>query len=161
MNDSLVIRPGNPGDLAMIIAMEKVAFKDPWNAEALYSELLTDHMRLPLVAELGGHLCGYLMSWRVVDQLHILNIATDPNYLRQGVGTALLVAAARLATEGGQVEMTLEVRRSNTGARGFYKHHHFAETGLRRGYYQEDGEDAIIMTAACSDILRGNQIRPT
>lgn len=155
MTGELVIRPGSPADLGAVMVMEKAAFSDPWSQSALYSELLIDSMRMPLVAELNGSVCGYLMAWRVVDQLHILNIATDQNYLRQGVGTALLVAAARLAAEGGQVEITLEVRRSNTGARGFYRHHHFAETGVRRGYYQEDGEDAIIMTAACCDLLPG------
>jgi len=151
----VTVRAGDAGDLGPILAMEKAAFSDPWSQEALFSELLGDHMRMPLVAELDGDVCGYLMAWRVVDQLHILNIATDPYYLRRGVGTALLLAATRLCVESGQVEITLEVRRSNEGARQFYRHHHFAETGVRPGYYQEDGEDAIIMTAACSDLLPG------
>jgi [ribosomal protein S18]-alanine N-acetyltransferase len=153
MKNVVVVRPGNPGDLGAVIAMEKAAFSDPWSQESLFSELLGDAMRMPLVAELDGCVCGYLMAWRVVDQLHILNIATDPHYLRRGVGTALLMAAARLAVGGGQVEITLEVRRSNSAARQFYSHHHFAETGIRSGYYQEDGEDAIIMTASCSDLV--------
>ncbi len=155
MSNAVVVRPGDIGDLAVVVAMEKGAFRDPWSQESLFSELLGDKMRMPLVAELDGCVCGYLMAWRVVDQLHILNIATDRNYLRRGVGTALLLAAARLAASGGQTEITLEVRCSNAGARGFYRHHHFAETGLRKGYYQEDGEDAIIMTASCSDLVSG------
>lgn len=155
MTGGVLVRPGDPGDLGAVVSMEKAAFSDPWSQESLFSELLGDKMRMPLVAELDGHVCGYLMAWRVVDQLHIMNIATDPNYLRRGVGTALLLAAARLAAGAGQVEITLEVRRSNSGAREFYRHHHFAETGVRQGYYQEDGEDAIIMTASCSDILSG------
>ncbi len=153
MKNEVIVRQGNPGDLGAVLAMEKAAFSDPWSQESLFSELLADGMRMPLVAELNGSVCGYLMAWRVVDQLHILNIATDPHFLRQGVGTALLLAAARLAVEGGQVEITLEVRRSNTAARQFYGHHHFAETGVRPGYYQEDGEDAIIMTASSSDLV--------
>ncbi len=155
MTDGLVIRLGDPRDLGAVVAMERAAFSDPWSQESLFSELLPDRMRLPLVAELDGCVCGYLMAWRMVDQLHILNIATDPHYLRRGVGTGLLMAAARLAAEAGQVEITLEVRRSNEGARAFYRHHHFAETGVRQGYYQEDGEDAIIMTAVCSDLVSG------
>jgi len=153
MNDAVVVRSGSPEDLAAVYAMERVAFNDPWSQESLFGELIGDGMRMPLVAELDGNVCGYLMAWRVVDQLHILNIATDPNYLRRGVATALLMAAARLAVAGGQVEITLEVRRSNVGAREFYKRHHFADTGVRPGYYQEDGEDAIIMTASCSDLV--------
>lgn len=149
----VLVRGGDAADLGAIIAMEKAAFSDPWSQEALFSELLSDHMRMPLVAELDGLVCGYLMAWRVVDQLHILNIATDPQYLRKGIGTALLLAAAQLCVQSGQSEITLEVRRSNHGARQFYRHHHFEETGVRQGYYQEDGEDAIIMTAACSHLL--------
>jgi len=142
MNDVVVVRSGSPEDLAAVYAMERVAFNDPWSQESLFGELIGDGMRMPLVAELDGNVCGYLMAWRVVDQLHILNIATDPNYLRRGVATALLMA-----------EIPLEVRRSNVGAREFYKRHHFADTGVRPGYYQEDGEDAIIMTASCSDLV--------
>ena len=83
----------------------------------------------------------------------MLNIATDPDNLRQGVGTALLREAARQAVDRGAVEITLEVRRSNHPARAFYRRHTFAEAGIRPGYYQDNGEDAIIMTASCSDCL--------
>jgi [ribosomal protein S18]-alanine N-acetyltransferase len=151
----LVVRQGRPGDLNAVIRIENAAFDDPWSRDALYSELLADRMRMPLVAELNGVACGYLMAWRVVDQLHILNIATDPGILRRGVGTALLMAAARLAGQGGQKEITLEVRRSNRAARQFYSHHHFVEMGVRPGYYQDNGEDAIIMTATVESLGAG------
>ncbi len=153
MSESLKIRLGEIADFVDVIRLEKAVFSDPWSQEAIFSELRADAMRLPLIAELGGTLCGYLMAWRVADQLHILNIATDPQYLRRGVGTALLLKAVRLAVEGGQSEVTLEVRESNFGARAFYRRHHFAEVGVRPGYYQDNKENAIIMTANCSDLL--------
>ncbi len=93
------------------------------------------------------------MAWRVVDQLHILNIATDPLVLRCGVGRALLLAAAHLAQKDDILEITLEVRQTNYPARAFYKGYGFLDAGVRSGYYQETGEDAIIMTANIADVL--------
>ena len=153
MNNGLNIRQGEISDLAEVMRLEKAAFTDPWSLEALFSELQVDAMRVPLVAEMGTALCGYLMAWRVADQMHILNIATDPQYLRRGVGSALLLRVATMAVEGGQSEVTLEVRESNFGAREFYRRHHFTETGVRPGYYQDNKESAVIMTAFCDDLL--------
>ena len=153
MSSDLNIRQGEITDLAEIMRLEKAVFTDPWSMEALFSELQVDAMRVPLVAEMGTTLCGYLMAWRVADQMHILNIATDPNYLRRGVGTALLLKVTAIAIEGGQTEVTLEVRESNHGAREFYRRHHFTETGVRPGYYQDNKESAIIMTAFCAGLL--------
>ncbi len=147
------IRSGGPEDLGAVIRLEKAAFSDPWSQEALFGELLPDSLRMPLIAEVDGTLCGYLMAWRVVDQLHILNIATDPALLRRGIGTKMLLVAGRLAAAAGLVEITLEVRRSNTSARRFYNHHHFVEMGVRPGYYQDNGEDAIVMTAVIAEML--------
>lgn len=149
------IRSAGPRDLAAVARIERASFGDPWSDEALLAELIPDPMRLPLVAELGGQVCGFLMAWRVVDQLHVLNIAAAPGVRRGGVGTALLAEAARLALAAGLVEVTLEVRAGNAGARAFYRRHAFAETGLRPRYYADNGEDAVIMTAACADILGG------
>ena len=153
MNSVLNIRRGEITDLAEVMRIEKAAFTDPWSMESLFSELQVDDMRVSLVAETGTGLCGYLMAWRVVDQIHILNIATDPQYLRRGVGTALLLKATAMAVEEGQIEVTLEVRESNHGAREFYRRHRFTEIGVRPGYYQDNRESAIIMTAFCADLL--------
>jgi ribosomal-protein-alanine N-acetyltransferase len=143
----LEIRKADPADLAVVLRIENRSFTDPWSADALYGELHTDHMRLPLVATSHGVICGYLMAWVVADQLHILNIATAHTHLRRGVGTALLRRAAGLGKLRGVEEITLEVRDSNTSARAFYTRLGFAEVGIRPGYYQDNGEDAIIMTA--------------
>lgn len=115
----VVIRRGDRRDLAAVARIEHASFDDPWSDEALLSEIEADAMRLPLVAECGGQVCGFQ------------------------------------AVAGGLVEVTLEVRASNHGARAFYRRHGFAETGLRPGYYSDNGEDAVIMTAACAAILAG------
>jgi [ribosomal protein S18]-alanine N-acetyltransferase len=147
------VRQAVPEDLAPVERIERASFSDPWSREALWSELCRDAMRLPLVAEKDGQVCGYVMAWRVADQLHILNIATDPKVLRCGVASALLLAAARDAGKYDILEITLEVRRTNYPARSFYKEYGFVETGVRPGYYQETGEDAIIMTARLAEVL--------
>ncbi len=142
----ITIRTPLPGDLIQVVAMENRSFVDPWSPDALEQELASDSLRLPLVAEAGGKIVGYLMAWKIVDQLHILNIAADPDYRRRGVGTALLRAASVSAEEMGLGAITLEVRESNNEARAFYRRHGFVATGLRRSYYADNGEDAIIMT---------------
>lgn len=142
----VTVRPGRAEDLAAVARLEDLSFDDPWSLDALLGELRTDRLRLPLVAEQDGEVCGYLMAWKVIDQLHILNIATDPARRRQGIGSALLAAAATAAAELGMQEITLEVRAGNREAISFYKGHGFVRRGLRPGYYQDNGEDALIMT---------------
>ena len=109
----IAVRTPLPEDLLQVVAMENRSFVDPWSRMALEQELVSDRLRLPLVAEAAGKVVGYLMAWKIVDQLHVMNIATDPDYRRQGVGTALLRAAAGQGVEMGLVEVTLEVRESN------------------------------------------------
>ena len=151
-----LVRPAAAADLAAVERIERASFSDPWSRQALFGELLADAMRLPLIAELDGEVCGFLMAWRVVDQLHVLNIAIAPGLRRRGVGTALLLAAARRARADGLQEITLEVRAGNRAARRFYRRHGFAETGLRPRYYADNGEDAVIMTCAVPTVLGGD-----
>ncbi|MFO7654259.1 MAG: ribosomal protein S18-alanine N-acetyltransferase [Candidatus Krumholzibacteriia bacterium] len=150
----MTVRPGHLSDLAQVERIERTSFSDAWSRGALASELTSDRLRLSLVAELGGEVAGYLMAWRVPDQLHILNIAVRNDRRRSGVGTALLVAAAQEAAADGLFEVTLEVRRSNTGAQAFYARHGFAPTGVRPRYYPDSGEDALILTCPVPELLR-------
>lgn len=144
----IAVRVAGPRDLARVIAIEYHSFSDPWSPEALLGELEADDLRLPLIAERGGQIVGFLMAWRVAEQLHILNVAADPRNRRQGVGTALLREAARRGLEHGLLEATLEVRRGNAGGRAFYRRHGFREAGVRKRYYADNGEDAIILDCA-------------
>lgn len=141
----VTVREGGPHDLAAVFAIENASFGDPWSLEALLSELIPDRLRLPLVAEQGGAVVGFLMAWRVADQLHVLNIAADARCRRRGIGTALLREAARRGLAAGLVEATLEVRRGNAAGRAFYSRRGFRESGVRARYYADNGEDAIIL----------------
>jgi ribosomal-protein-alanine N-acetyltransferase len=144
--DGIIIRPPRPEDLAAVVALENRCFGDPWTPEALGQELVPDRLRLPLVAETAGKVVGYLMAWKIIDQLHILNLAADPDLRRRGVGTALLRVATAKAARMRMLEITLEVRESNAAARAFYQRHGFSVRGRRPGYYVDNGEDAIVMT---------------
>lgn len=89
---------------------------------------------------------GFLVTWHVADELHVLNVATAPEARRRGVATALMEAALEYATESGVRLVLLEVRRSNEDARRLYRRLGFEDTAVRRGYYADNGEDAIEMT---------------
>ncbi len=156
----VTVRLAGPDDLAAVAVIENLCFGDPWSLSALLSELEPDPMRLPLAAESGGQVVGFLMAWLVADQLHVLNIAADPHWRRRGVGTALLREAARRGRALGLVEATLEVRRGNTGGRAFYQRHGFHETGVRKRYYADNGEDAIILDCDLDALADGGDPAP-
>ena len=90
---------------------------------------------------------GYCGMWLMVDVAHITTIAVDPPYRGQGIGELMLVELLHRAREVGAVEATLECRVSNTVAQRLYQKYTFKKTGLRRRYYSDDGEDALIMTS--------------
>lgn len=148
-----ILRPATAVDLARIVLIEKECFEDPWTPEALQIELLPDPLRFALVAEQKGDVVAYLMAWRVVDQLHILNIAVSRAARRGRIGSRLLRAAAAEAMRCGLLEITLEVRRGNQTALDFYHHHGFAQVGLRRCYYPDSGEDALVLNRRSDALL--------
>ena len=88
---------------------------------------------------------GYAGMWIILDEGHITNIAVDPTYRRQGIGQGLLDELTKLAVERGAIAMTLEVRVSNAEAQSLYTKLGFVPRGIRKGYYQDNKEDALIM----------------
>jgi ribosomal-protein-alanine N-acetyltransferase len=144
--ETLRIRTGSPEDLVPIVRIERECFSDPWSLLALLGELEASFLHLPLVAELDGEVAGYLMAWRVHDELHILNLAVAGRLRRRGVADALMRVAMADGQRGGLRLVTLEVRAGNTGAQRFYQRLGFRQAGIRPGYYLDTGEDALIMT---------------
>ena len=139
-----LIRPMEPRDIQAVFALEQACFSLPWSREALEKELENSIARY-LVAEHGGKLIAYCGMWLIIDEAHITNIAVEEAYRKQAVGTKLLCAAQDLARKEGMRSMTLEVRESNAPAIGLYEKLGFQAYGLRKKYYPDNGENALIM----------------
>ena len=131
-----------------ILALERELFPDDaWTPEMFAAEFAQPaSRRLYLVAEEGGALVGYAgMMFTGGPQADVLTLAVDPAHWGQGAGTALLSALVDEAGRRGHTEVMLEVRKDNPRARALYLRHGFTEIGIRRGYYQPSGVDAVVM----------------
>lgn len=141
----LIIRRAEEKDLEAIEQLEIQCFTDPWSYESLRFDILENKRALYLVAELEGTVCGYMGLWDIVAEGHITNVAVSPEHRRKHIGSAMLDVMIDVCKEAGIEQMTLEVRAGNEPAKALYQSKGFKEAGLRKGYYQDNGEDAIIM----------------
>jgi ribosomal-protein-alanine N-acetyltransferase len=132
-------------DLDDVVELERRTFPTPWPRTLFERDLPNDGINQAFVARDGDGLVGYLISWLVVDELHIGNIAVTPGRRRSGTGTALLTHVLDLAREREVRRVTLEVRVSNAAAIALYRKFGFNEVAIRKGYYADDGEDALVM----------------
>jgi ribosomal-protein-alanine N-acetyltransferase len=137
-----------PADLDEVMVLERRSFKHPWSAELFLDELKHEWSTV-LVAERPGHgggrLVGFIIFWLVHDEIHILNLATDPDQRRQGIARTFLVECMQRGRARGCRLATLEVRRSNVGAIQLYERFGFRAVGVRPHYYADENEDAIVM----------------
>jgi ribosomal-protein-alanine N-acetyltransferase len=150
----IVARATAQDDLSEVEALQRRAFINAWGAEALRWELQhTDVARLYVMRSEGpagaeppaGELVAYCSCWMVFDELHINSLAVDPAWRRRGLARRLLAEVFRDAVRAGARSATLEVRQSNTAARLLYERLGFHVEGVRRGYYQEPREDALVL----------------
>jgi [ribosomal protein S18]-alanine N-acetyltransferase len=133
--------------LRSVIRIEEECYPRPWSATLFLSEIAQRSSRRYMVATIGPLLVGYCGLMVVDDDGHITTLTVDPVWHRRGVGTVLLLDQARVAPSLGVRHLTLEVRASNNGAQALYRRFGFAPVGVRRNYYAETGEDAIVMWA--------------
>jgi ribosomal-protein-alanine N-acetyltransferase len=140
---SLEIRSLSYSDLPAVAAIERRAFPTPWSI-AMFVLELSKPSGVCLAAVRAGTLVGYTICSRYDTVWHVMNIAVDPAARRQAIASALLDELYRRG--GGEgAQFTLEVRRSNQAAIGLYERDGFRVAGVRRHYYQDNGEDALIM----------------
>jgi ribosomal-protein-alanine N-acetyltransferase len=145
------LREMNRADMAGILALERELFpEDAWTPEMFAAELAQPaSRRLYLVAEEGTALVGYAgMMFTGGSQADVVTLAVSPARWGQGTGTTLLTALVDEAAKRGYEEVLLEVREDNPRARQLYLRHGFTEVGIRRGYYQPSGVDAVVMRKA-------------
>lgn len=143
MND-LVIEPVTVGDLDAIHALESSSFPAPWRREFFASELVAD-WRFNLVVRRGGVVIGYLFAMWLFDELHVNKIAVAEPERRKGIADTLMARCVEFAREHGVQTISLEVRKSNSGAQEFYRQLGFESSYVRPRYYP-DGESAVVMT---------------
>ena len=142
------LRAMSKGDMPAIMALEQELFpEDAWTPEMFAAEFAQPAWRrLYLVAEEGKALIGYAgMMFTGGSQADVVTLAVDPAHWGEGIGTALLTALVDEAGKRGCAEVLLEVREDNPRARQLYLRHGFTEAGIRRGYYQPSGVDAVVM----------------
>lgn len=135
-----------PADLDAVMELQARAFAEPWSRALFEKELALDRSRLRLARDEAGRPVGLVVAWVVLDELHVLNVATAPEVRRAGVARALLHALLDEAKGEGCQVAQLEVRAGNAPALGLYASLGFRRVGLRRRYYPPDGEDAVLMT---------------
>lgn len=137
-------------DLDEILEIERASFPTPWTPGLFHGEKGNPISRM-LVArigqERGNRVAGYIVYWRVADEIHLHNIAVRRELRRRGIASRLLSRAIRESRPGGARLITLEVRQSNRPAKGLYEKLGLSVTGVRRAYYDDTGEDALIMSA--------------
>lgn len=141
-------------DLDEVCEMERECFPVPWTRSMFENELCMPDRTIYLVARENTRLIGYIGVSQIQNEGHITTIAVDDQYRRQGVASGLLLRTVAEAVRRQIDIMTLEVRVSNWPAQNLYLKFGFKVVGLRKNYYPETGEDALIMTATnIEDIL--------
>jgi ribosomal-protein-alanine N-acetyltransferase len=145
----LAIRRLTYADLPQVIAIERRAFPTPWSL-AMFVLELSKPSGICLAAVSDGKLVGYLVCSRYDTVWHLMNVAVDERLRREGIATALLNHLFERADRAG-AQYTLEVRLSNDPAIALYERFGFHSAGVRRGYYHDNKEDALIMWRTVAD----------
>ncbi|HUC98125.1 MAG TPA: ribosomal protein S18-alanine N-acetyltransferase [Candidatus Polarisedimenticolaceae bacterium] len=131
-------------DIEKVIAIERASFQFPWSTRFFLDELQVDCAR-SILAEVEGRIVGYVLFWFVPEEVDIHNIAVHPDFRRQGIGRLLLEQVVAAARRQDRVRVTLDVRFSNAPAQNLYRSFGFVTRGVRKSYYSDNGEDALVM----------------
>ena len=131
-------------DLEAVLEVSSLSLKESWSKEAFKKEL-SNPLAKYLVAKENNKVIGFAGVWTIVDEGHITNIAVHPNFRGKGIGSILLSSLIEHCKNWGCNSLTLEVRASNAPAQNLYKKYNFKEEGIRKKYYKDNNEDAIIM----------------
>ncbi|WP_422067267.1 ribosomal protein S18-alanine N-acetyltransferase [Sporolactobacillus shoreae] len=143
--DTAHIRPMTISDIDNVMIVEHSAFDVPWSKKAFENELVNNHFASYFVAEFGEKIIGYCGVWVIVDEAHITNLAVLSGYRGKKVGETLLRHVMLYAQAKGSRTISLEVRVGNDIAKGLYRKLGFRSGGIRKNYYSNNGEDALVM----------------
>ncbi len=140
----LVIRRMTLNDVDGVHAIEAATFARPWTRQDFVKEMTTNACARYLVAEQNGAVIGYAGAWIVLDEAHVTNVAVAESWRGRGIGKQLTAALMQYAANLGVVYATLEVRKSNEAAKRLYQSLGFEYVGVRKRYYEDNGEDALL-----------------
>ena len=144
---NVIIRKMTVQDIPAVAQIDQISFSLPWPEHSFRYEVSDNRVARCLVAETQDkRLVGMIVSWLIVDELHIATIATHPEFRRQGIGARILQEALKDASKAGVQRAFLEVRAGNEADRSMYRKFGSEVTGRRPKYYKDNGEDAILMT---------------
>lgn len=132
-------------DINDILKIEQESFATPWSREAFLNELTNNQFATYIVLEEAEQVIGYCGVWVVVDEAHVTNIALLPEYRGKKLGAALLTKVMETSKQMGANKMTLEVRVSNIVAQSLYRKMGFEDGAIRKRYYSDNLEDALVM----------------
>jgi len=128
-----------------IYGIELDSFSIPWSKDSLEKDAIENKMSIYLVALEDEKVVGYAGMWHVVTEGHITNVAVSPDFRRRGIADMLLTELTNIAVKKEMIGITLEVRMNNVAAQGLYLKHGYKVEGIRKNYYSDTKEDAIIM----------------
>jgi len=148
----VTITPMRRRHLRSVLRIEAQVYPRPWSLGLFMSELALKTTRTYLVARVGSDVVGYAGLMITGSDGHVTTVAVDPLWHRNGVGTRLMLGLSRAAATKGCTGLTLEVRVGNTAAQAMYRAFGFAPAGVRKNYYTETNEDAIVMWAHDIDL---------
>jgi len=141
------VQPMRRRHVRSVLRIEQQVYPRPWSSSLFLSELALRSTRAYYVARVGRDLVGYAGLMMTLDEAHVTTIAVDPRRHRSKIGTRLLLVLVREAIARGATAITLEVRMTNDAAQDLYRRFGFKPVGVRKNYYQEVNEDALVMWA--------------
>ncbi|MDQ6697743.1 MAG: ribosomal protein S18-alanine N-acetyltransferase [Actinomycetota bacterium] len=144
---AVVLTPMRRRHLRGVLRIEGQVYPRPWSLGLFNSELALVDQRIYIVARVGPVVAGYAGLMVVAEDGHVTTIAVDPSWQRQGLATRMLLQLVDSGVARGTEHLTLEVRHSNRRAQELYRKFGFAPAGIRRGYYVDNREDALVMWA--------------
>lgn len=147
INQDVRIRKARPEDVKTLAVLDARCFASPWSEKSFEEDVVSNPLAFYLVAETAQEeIIGYAGVWLIVDEGHITNVAVSPQHRRRGIAQAVLTHMFDICQRDFGIErFTLEVRPSNAPALMLYQGLGFQSVGRRRGYYEDNGEDALIM----------------
>jgi ribosomal-protein-alanine N-acetyltransferase len=152
---TVVIRPMQMRDLPAVVEIDRMSFSLPWPEGSFRYELTGNRAARCLVAETEDHrIAAMIVSWIILDELHIATFATHPEFRRHRLGSQLLSQALADARAEGAQRAFLEVRAGNLAAQAMYGKFGFEVTGRRTGYYRDNGETALMMTLGTLELTK-------